>query len=391
MTVNLGIVGLGRGFMLTLPALRAHPAIRLAGAFDVRAEARDHFASEFDCPRHDTLEALLADPGIDAVYLATPHSLHASQAVAAARAGKHVLVEKPMALRLDECDAMIRAAQEAGVTLIVGPSHGFDAPVRAAADMIASNRFGPLRQLTTFNFTDFMYRPRHPSELDPAQGGGVVYNQASHQFDVLRRLAAHPVTEVTSIVGGWDADRPGDGAYTALVRFGDEAGGTMTYSGYGHFDSDELMGWISELGQPKNPDSYGVARRNLAHMQGDGESRAKLARGFGGEGSTTVALPVSHEHFGFVLASCERADLRLMPDGIWIFEDDRRHFHPLAEPSVPRAGVIDELVDAITGVRPPTQDGAWGRETIACCHALARSSALRRAVSVDEIKNDMEQ
>ncbi len=391
MAVNLGIVGLGRGFMLTLPALRAHPGIALAGAFDVRAEARERFAAEFDCAHYDNLDALLATDAIDAVYVATPHSLHAEQCIAAAKAGKHVLVEKPMALRLGECDAMIAAARKAGVALIVGPSHGFDEPVREAAKLIASDRFGPLRQITAFNFTDFMYRPRHQAELDPAQGGGVVHNQASHHFDILRRLAGKPITEVTSLVGNWDSNRPGDGAYSAFVRFGDHAAGTISYSGYGHFDSDELMGWTSELGHPKDARSYGAARRRLAGMGSEAESRAKLARGFGKEEAGPDAPPASHEHFGFVLASCERADLRLMPDGIWIFEDDRRHFHPIPSPSIPRAGVIDELVNAIEGTCSPVQDGAWGRETVLCCEALALSSAMRRAVSIEEIRNNKEQ
>ncbi|WP_037556823.1 Gfo/Idh/MocA family oxidoreductase [Sphingopyxis sp. LC363] len=390
MAVNLGIVGLGRGFMLTLPALRAHPRIKLMGAFDVRAEARERFATEFDCLRYDSLEALLAAPAIDAIYIATPHGLHSEQCIAAAKAGKHVLVEKPMALQLPECDAMIDAAQAAGTVLVVGPSHGFDEPVQEAAKLIATNRFGPLRQITAFNFTDFMYRPRHQVELDPAQGGGVVHNQASHHFDILRRLAGQPVTEVTSLVGSWDANRRGDGAYSAFVRFRSDAAATMTYSGYGHFDSDELMGWISELGHPKDALQHGAARRRLTAMHGDEESRAKLARGFGGEAGTSPDPAAAHEHFGFVLVSCERADLRLMPDGIWIFEDDRRHFLRLPSPSGPRAGVIDELVNAVEGLCPPVQDGIWGRETVLCCEALARSSAMGRAVSIEEIKKDKE-
>lgn len=85
--LRLGIIGLGRGFMLTLPALKADSRVALAGAFDLRREARERFADEFGAPAFDTLDALLYSPVIDAVYIATPHELHAEQAIAALRAG----------------------------------------------------------------------------------------------------------------------------------------------------------------------------------------------------------------------------------------------------------------------------------------------------------------
>ena len=120
--------------------------------------------------------------------MASPHPHHAAHAIAAARAGKHVLVEKPMALDVADCAAMVEAARAAGTRLAVGPSHGYDAPVARAAELIASGRYGRVRMVTAFNFTDFLYRPRRPDELDPALGGGVVLSQAAHQVDVVRRL-----------------------------------------------------------------------------------------------------------------------------------------------------------------------------------------------------------
>jgi phthalate 4,5-cis-dihydrodiol dehydrogenase len=74
------------------------------------------------------VEALCADPGVEVVYIATPHQFHAGQARLACAAKKHVLVEKPMALSLEDCRAMNDAARDNGVQLIVGHSHSFDAP-----------------------------------------------------------------------------------------------------------------------------------------------------------------------------------------------------------------------------------------------------------------------
>lgn len=173
-TLNIGVVGLGRGFMLMLPTFRADSRCRLVAAADPRPEARQRFAQEFAAEVYETAEALCADPAVDLVYIASPHQHHAAQAIAAARAGKHVLVEKPMALDAEECAAMNAAARASGVRLIVGPSHGFDAPVTLAADLIASGAYGAVRMVSALNYTDFLYRPRRPEELDTAQGGGVV-------------------------------------------------------------------------------------------------------------------------------------------------------------------------------------------------------------------------
>ncbi|RKF21774.1 gfo/Idh/MocA family oxidoreductase [Altericroceibacterium spongiae] len=375
-SVNLGIVGLGRGFMLTLPALRSHPLVRLVGAFDLRPEALAQFAEEFGGRGHKTLESLLTDPKVEAVYIATPHGAHAEQAIAALRAGRHVLVEKPMATTVSDCARMAQAAEKAGQLLMVGPSHGFDEPVRVAADLVASGRYGPVRQVTTFNFTDFMYRPRRPEELDDQKGGGVVYSQAAHQIDVVRRIIGQPVASVRAVTGNWDKARPSAGAYTALMTFKGGAAASLTYSGYAHYDSDELVGWISELGQKKDSSRYGEARKALTALSGEKEIRAKLSRTYGVPGQVPASQPPHHEHFGFLLVSCEHADLKVLPTGIEVFSDKIRETVEVAPPALPRASVIEEFAEALSDPHRAVHDGRWGLDTMACCAALARSSEV---------------
>lgn len=369
--------------MLTLPALAASRDIRLSAAFDVRLEARERFAREFGGTPHGSLEGLLADAAVQAVYIASPHALHADQTIAAVNAGKHVLVEKPMATTVADCRAMVDAARIAQVVLMVGPSHGFDPPVQRAAEMVASGAFGRVRMVTTFNFTDFMYRPRRPEELDPEQGGGVVHSQAAHQFDVVRRIVGKRVEAITAVVGDWDSARPG-GAYTAFVRFEGDVAATLTYSGYGHYDSDELLGWVSELGRDKNPDAHGQARRAVAGLSSDEEARRKLTRAYGPDAKADAPAQ-HHEHFGFVLVSCDAADLKVTADGVWVFADDRRQFIPVPVPAVPRAGVIAAFAAAVRGQRPVIHDGEWGLTTMRCCAALIRSSVTGRTVSAPDI------
>lgn len=383
--LRLGVIGLGRGFVLTAPALRADPRIELAGAFDPRREATAQFAAEFRTPEYDSVHALLADPSIDAVYIATPHEMHAGQAIDALASGKHVLVEKPMATSVADAIAMARAAASANRALVVGPSHGFDAPVLLAAELIESGRFGPVRMVTALNFTDFMYRPRRPEEMDSERGGGVIYSQAAHQVDMVRRLVRQPVATVRAVAGEWDAGRPGEGAYQALLTFSDGAVASLSYSGYAHYDSDELMEWVSELGRPKNAQDYGAARRALAASSSpEAEATAKLRRGYGA-GTDMAAPPPHHEHFGFALVSCERADLKLRPTGIEVFGNERREFVPIAAPGLPRAAVMEEFVRAARGEHPPVHDGHWGVQTMACCAALIESSRANREIDLGEI------
>lgn len=389
-TLRIGVAGLGRAFTLMLPTLTAHPRVQLVAATDPRADARQRFATDFSARAYDSVEALCADPGVDAIYVATPHEHHAPHAIAAALAGKHVLVEKPMALTLAEARAMVDAAETAGTYLVVGPSHSFDAPIARARVIVESGELGRVRMITALQFTDFLYRPRRREELDANAGGGVVLSQAAHQVDIVRLLGGGRLASVRGATGTWDAARPVEGAYAALLAFGDGAFASLSYSGYGHFDSDELMGGIGELGRPKDPTAYGAERRALAAIAGTTEEEAaKAARNYGGAAYAGASPPpVAHEHFGVIVVSCERGDIRPMPDGVHVFTDGERRFEPLAPPVVPRAEVIDELCDAVFEGRHPLHDGSWGMATLEACLALRESArsggevTLRHQVAV---------
>ena len=384
--LRLGISGLGRGFSVMLPTLAAHPLLDVAAASDTRPEACARFEADFGGRGYDTVEALCADDSLDAIYVATPHQFHAEHAVAAARAGRHVLVEKPMALTLDECTRMIDAAGEAGVHLIVGHSHSFDAPVAETRRLIESGRYGAPRMITALNYTDFVYRPRRPEEMDRARGGGVVFSQAAHQIDIVRLFGGGMVETVYAATGDWDAARSTDGAYSAMLRFEGGATASLAYSGYGRFDSDEFCGWIAESGRPKDPEAYGNARRALAGAgTAEAEAALKASRGYGGPAG--AAKPVisdgrAHEHFGLFVVGCERADLRPLPDRVMIYGEDERKTIPLPPPAVPRAEVIDELHAAIVRGIPPVHTGEWGRATLEVCLALLRSADERREVGL---------
>ena len=377
-TIGIGVAGLGRAFSLMAPTFSADKRVSLVAAADPRAEARKQFTTEFGGRACATIEELCADSSVEVVYIATPHQLHAEHARLAFGAGKHALVEKPMALTLEECRAMNDASRAAGKHLIVGHSHSFDAPIARTRELIASGKYGRLRMITALNFTDFLYRPRRPEELDTARGGGAIYNQAAHHVDIVRLLGGGRLRSVRAQTGAWDAARRTEGAYSALLTFEDGAFATITYSGYAHFDSDEFTGWIGEGGQKKDPNAYGAARKAL---QGD-EMELKNARNYGGAQYAGPRTGLAHQHFGVLVASCERADLRPLPDGVMIYADAEKRLEPLGAPKVQRAEVIDELYAAVVNGQAPLHNGAWAMATMEACFAILQSAKEQREIAL---------
>ena len=375
--VNIGVIGLGRAFTLMLPTFIADSRIKLVAATDPIREARAQFEKDFSAATHESAQELCADPAVRAVYIASPHQFHADHVCMAAAHGKHVLVEKPMALSIAQCTRMIDACRSAGVHLIVGHSHSFNAPIARTRQLIDSGAYGSVRMITAMNFTDFLYRPRRPEELETNAGGGVIHSQATHQIDIVRLLGGGMVSTVQAHTGAWDTARPTEGAYSALLGFEGGAFASTTYCGYGHYDSDTLMGNIGEMGQDKSDQVYGAARRRLQSASNSAEeSRLKAARNYGGSAYTAQGKLEgrAHQHFGQVIVSCDKADLRPTPSGIEIFTDEQQLFEPLPTPLIPRLEVIDELVACVVDEKPAVHSGQWARATTEVCLAILEAS-----------------
>jgi phthalate 4,5-cis-dihydrodiol dehydrogenase len=379
--LRIGVAGLGRAFAVMLPTFKADPRVSLVAAADTRAEARQRFAEEFSANAYTTVEELCVDPAVEVIYVATPHQWHAGHAALAAQHRKHLLIEKPMALTLQECAAIIDAARGAGVHLVVGHSHSFDAPVRHLRGLIDSGRYGNARMINAINYTDYLYRPRRPEELDTALGGGAIFNQAAHQIDIVRLLGGGRVASVRAATGAWDRTRPTEGAYAALLTFESGAFASLTYSGYGNFDSDEFQGWIGEMGQKKTP--YAGPPRHRFDNQQD-EVAFKNARNYGGpDFRPSAGQDLAHQNFGTLLVSCEHADLRALPNGVMVYQNGSAQLDPLPMPKIPRVEVIDELYDAVVMGQPPLHDGAWAMATLEVLLAILQSSREKSDVRLN--------
>ena len=115
--------------------------------------------------------------------------------------------------------------------LLVGPTMSSAPAIRTMREVIVSGELGALRMVNIWESNDFMYRARRAEELVPALGGGVVFNQGSHQADIVRYLAGGVVERVRSNVGVWDSARPVDGSYQVFVQCANGVSATMIYTG----------------------------------------------------------------------------------------------------------------------------------------------------------------
>jgi phthalate 4,5-cis-dihydrodiol dehydrogenase len=382
MTLGIGVVGLGIAGSAMLPALLSHPGVRLVGAVDPDARLRAALTSELGVPAHADLDALLQQADLDAVYLATPHQFHRDQAIEVASRGFHVIVEKPMALTLEDCDAMIEAGDKNGVSVVVGHSHGFDPAVMLMRDLVAKKTYGALGMIGLWNYTDFMYRPRRPEELDAAAGGGIVYNQLPHQVDIVRTISPD-VLAVTARTVTLDPVRRVPGACSAILDLAQGAVANLTYSGYDHFDSDELHGWIAEGGGEKAA-AHASARARLRGLDADQEREARTETY--GYGRRRLTRPTHQPHFGELVVTCARADLRLERSTVVAYTDDGIVEHPVPATSwwPGRGDVIDELVRAVRDNVPAVHDGRFGRESLRVCLAIDQSATHGRPLDLME-------
>jgi phthalate 4,5-cis-dihydrodiol dehydrogenase len=383
-TLRLGVIGLGRAAGLMIPSLAAHPHVKLTAAADPQAAARERFEREFGGRTYPDAESMCASGDVDAVYIATPHGRHAADVIVAAGHGKHAIVEKPMALTLEDCRAMTEAARHAGTVLIVGHTHAFDPPVVLMGELIRGGDYGRARSIVNLVYGSFLYRPRRPEELDSALGGGIMYNQVPHQIEILQTLVSAPVRSVRAVTGVWDPARRTEGACAAFMTFTDGVVAQLTYSGYDHFDSDELHYWIGESGEEKRPEEHGKARRALLAVEPGREHELRIASGYGARGAM-AAKGQGHElHFGFLLASCERADLRPAPDGVTVYADDGVHTLacPPARVYPNKDPVIDELYAAVVNGVAPIHDGAWGSASMTTVLALVESARTGREIEL---------
>jgi phthalate 4,5-cis-dihydrodiol dehydrogenase len=381
--LRLGMAGLGVASTQILPPLSSLPYIKITAAADTRADALEKFRAAYGGEVFNSVEAMCGSSNVDAVYIATPNQLHARHVIAAAERGKHVIVEKPMALSIAECDAMNEAAQKHGVKLLCGHTHSFDPPIRKIRAIVKNGELGKLCMIHSWNYNEFMYRPRMKHEL--ATSRGVVLNQGPHHVDIARLIGGGIVRSVRAMTRIWDRSRVHEGSYTCYLEFEDGTPATLVYSGYGFFDTAELFSWVGEGGQYREPDTNLKVRRQLREV-GSTEEEEKLKEGmrFGGQREGEYSHVWSGERrqpfFGFTLVSCERGDIRQTPDGLFIYGETEKREIPIGAGRRGREAEVEELYNAVVHNRPVFHDGRWGTATLEVCLGMLESAKERKEI-----------
>jgi len=250
-TVRVGVIGCGAiAEYVHLPAYKENPMARLIAVCDINKERAKKVAEAFEAESwYIDYKELLKRDDIDAVSICTPNHLHCEQAVAAAEAGKHILLEKPMALTLRECDEIINACKKSGVKLMIGTNSKFDPVYQRVKTLIDQALIGKILIIKHHMAHSGPYKI-WPAASDwffdkDKVGGGCLMDLGSHAFDLLRWLAGD-VTSVMAIGGAFiKKDKKMEDNALVLLTFKEgmlgEADFSWTYKG-GYEVTTEIIG-----------------------------------------------------------------------------------------------------------------------------------------------------
>lgn len=340
MTYGIGMAGSGfMGRTWSEVAQNHAPGTHLAGVAIGRRAAK--LAADYEVPLYASFDELLAADDVDMVVLATPPAVHLEQTLAAAEAGKHLLVEKPMAQDADECRQMTEACERAGVTMSVVSQHRFRAAPAYAKRLIDEGTIGQVRMVRAIGpecgFWDTSVT-QDEWKLDPNQQTAFA-SWGTHACDLLRWFIGSRPTQGYAVIDHFDDTPPPGSSAMATYRFenGAMAQVWMSYDipqpGLGTGLQFELVGEHGII----QFDAYGEVRLGTA----DGWTVPFVMPPFD---PTNPVDPVRLEAYTLEL---------------------------------------QDLVDAVDEGRPPMLDGVGGRATVAMIDAAEHSARTGEGVRID--------
>lgn len=214
-TLTWGLLSTARINRRLIPAIRAAERAKLLAVASRSQAAAEGYATEWEIPRaHGGYEALLEDPEVDAVYISLPNSLHAEWTVRAARAGKHVLCEKPLALSVEECDEIMAAADSSGVVVAEAVMYLYHPLLHKVQRLVKD---GALGQVTMVRGASSYFLARlQDVRWQPELGGGSLWDVGSYPVSFIRWVAGEP-----EFVFGWQTLSASgvDATFAGLMRY----------------------------------------------------------------------------------------------------------------------------------------------------------------------------
>ncbi len=370
--IRVGIVGTGRiAEMVHVPSLQLWPEaceiVAVASRVEERARA---FAERFRIPRvHAGWEALLADPGVDAVVICPPSGITAAVARAAVVAGKHVLSEKPLALNYPEAREIAEAARRAGRIHMVAFTFRFVPALRYLKRLVSEGHFGEIRHWRLAAFSDFMLDPARPivwRNQRSQAGAGILADMGSHCIDFARYLLGD-IVAVTGAGRLFVRERPDSAGGTAPVDVDDASSFIAEFAG-GAIGSFDLNRAVAGRG--------GIGRANYQGIE---------IHGTGGAAIYELIRPFELQiSLGPAMASTQQWARAEVPPNLRKYPGSPRN--PLADE--PLLGYkLDQDIAFLRAIRgetddyPTFADGAAVQQVVDAVDLAARE---RRWVQVDE-------
>jgi predicted dehydrogenase len=296
--LRVGIVGLG---MAVTPHARSlidlKDRVEVAAAFSPSAARREAFAGRYGWPVVDSLQAILADDSIAAVLVLTPPNTHLEVVLACARAGKHVLLEKPLEIAVERAEALVRGCAEAGVRLGVVLQHRFRPAGLRLAELLADGRLGRLvgASAVVHNWRPQSYYDQPGRGTKARDGGGVLLTQAIHTLDLMIALVGAPA-EVSAYAGTSLVHRmETEDLVGAAMRFPCGAIGTISATTAAFPGYPERIEVIGEHGM-----ALIEGTRLAVHLHDGTEIREGGASLGGGTGADPMAFP--HDYHRALIA-----------------------------------------------------------------------------------------
>jgi len=263
---RIALVGCGRISKTHFEALKKVDGLAVTAVCDIDAARAQSSGEALGVPWYRTLDEMLrtSGPEIDVVSICTPSGLHAAQGAVVARAGKHVVSEKPMALSLAQADSLMRACEAAGVQLFVVKQNRLNPPIQLVKRAIDKDSFG---RIYLANVTVRWQRPQEYYDAEPWRGtwefdGGAIMNQASHYVDLIQWLVG-PVESVMAKTATQARRIEAEDSGIAILKFRSGALGVIEVNVLTY--PKNLEGSITILGERGSVKIGGTAVNKIEH------------------------------------------------------------------------------------------------------------------------------
>lgn len=357
--LRTALVGCGKVGAIHAAVLADLPESQFVSACDASLERAVAIAGRYGVLAFDDLDAMLTGSGVEALVVATPHPMHAATTIRAAESGVHVLVEKPLAARLEDCDAMLAAARSGGATLGVVSQRRFCEPALRMRAAIDAGKIGTpaLGVVQMFNWRDEAYYRSDPWRGRwETEGGGVLVNQAPHLLDLLHWFMG-PAEEVS---GAWaNLNHP-------TIEVEDTAVATVRFRGGG---LGSIVVSVSQ--RPGLYSKVHVHGTNGASIGVETDRGATFVAGMSG-----IVEPPLNDVWSIPGEEHRLAEFEAEDRARFAGTDPVVYYHRLQ---------VRDFLRAVLDGRPPLVTGEDGRAVVAMFTALYRSHRERRPIAMAEL------